>query len=621
VDHGKTALVLALTGQETDRLPEEKRRGLTIENGYAYLSLPDGQKAGLIDVPGHERFVRHMLAGSGAVDLALLVVAADDGIMPQTREHLDILKLLGVKRAVVALSKIDLAPDPEWLELVSSEIRALIQGVFANEPPIVPVSARTGTGILALKETLIQTLADFPSQTLGRAFRLSLDRIFTRSGFGTVVTGSLLGAPVKVGDPAIVYPSGLETRIRQIQNHSEVVSAAYPGQRVALNLANLKKEDLARGDVLATPQSLAPSLFLDAEIEILPGSPFSLKNGRPYQIHLAAREVRAKVILMTHNELTAGQADFAQLRFESEVVARRGDRLVIRNLAPAITIGGGQVLDPGPQKRRRQKPQTLSQYETLAQGTLRSRVELAVRERPGTFGTIKELALRSDLGSQALAEAQILAEKGQLWALTPAIFIHQTEYLSLTNRLKNLLNRYHQENPFKAGLSLEEIRSRLAPKAPNPALEGLFSLWASKKLVIREEGLMRLAAFEPKVDAEKNQYLELLAKTYQEMFWTPQATSAVLPASNPEAARRRQAALSTLIQKGQLERLDDLYHMAAVAYQKAFEEFKSLAQKGPVEPGPLRDQLKTSRKIAVALLESFEKKGWAIKAGSGRLPR
>ncbi|MDR1578348.1 MAG: selenocysteine-specific translation elongation factor [Deltaproteobacteria bacterium] len=621
VDHGKTALVFALTGVDTDRLAEEKRRGITIENGYAHLTLPDGRLIGVIDVPGHERFVRHMLAGSGGVDIALLVVAADDGIMPQTREHLDILKLLGVKRAVVALSKIDLAPDKEWIELVSAEIGSLLNGVFEVDPPIIPVSTRTGQGIENLRQTLFAAVEACPAKPVGRHFRLPLDRVFTRPGFGTVVAGTLLGGTVSLGDPALVYPAGQETRIRQIQTHSQVVETAYPGQRVALNLANLKKEDLNRGDVLATPGSLTPSLFLDAQIAIVPTSPFSLKNGRQAQIHLAAREVRAKVILMGTAELAAGQTDYAQLRLAEPVVARRGDRLVIRLSSPAITIGGGEVLDPAPQRRRRNKPETLKRYETLATGGLRSRVELAVRERPGAFATIKELILRSDLGSQALAEAKILADKGVLLALAPDIFIHVAEFTALTNRLQNLLARYHQENPFSPGLSLEEIRSRLAPRAPSNAMEGLFAIWVAKKLALREEGLMRLSSFEPQVDEAKNQYLELLAQSYESMAWSPLATSAVLPALTPESARNRKAAFASLIQSGRLERLNDLYHMAQKPYQKAFEEFKTLAQKGPVEPGPFRDRLQTSRKVAVALLENYEKKGWAIKSGAGRLPR
>ncbi|MDR0549420.1 MAG: selenocysteine-specific translation elongation factor, partial [Deltaproteobacteria bacterium] len=317
VDHGKTSLVLALTGVNADRLPEEKRRGLTIENGYAPLIDPNGETIGVIDVPGHERFVRRMVAGSGGVDVALLTVAADDGVMPQTREHLDILRLLGVSSAVVALTKIDLAPDQTWLELVTAQIQDLIAGVFPKEPPIIPVSVRTGEGIESLKEALFAAVKTCPAKPESRAFRLPIDRIITQPGVGLVVAGTLVGGPIKVGEAAVVYPLESPTKVRGLQSHSQPLEIAYPGQRVAVNLANLKKDDLKRGDALATPGSLNPSYIFDVRLEVLANSPMSLKNGRLAQIHLMAREFPAKVVLMRAEELTAGQSDYAQLRLKS----------------------------------------------------------------------------------------------------------------------------------------------------------------------------------------------------------------------------------------------------------------------------------------------------------------
>ncbi|MDR1870431.1 MAG: selenocysteine-specific translation elongation factor [Deltaproteobacteria bacterium] len=620
VDHGKTALVLALTGVDTDRLAEEKRRGITIENGFAHLALPDGHLAGIIDVPGHERFVRHMLAGSGGVDIALLVVAADDGLMPQTREHLDILKLLGVPWGIVALTKIDLTPDPEWLELVQEEIRSLVKGAFQNEPPIIPVSAKTGQGLDDLKKTLFKALAESPAKPSGRTFRLPVDRVFTRPGFGTVVTGTVLGGSISLGDSLTVYPLGLETKARGIQVHSQTVETAYPRQRAALNLANLKTTELKRGDVLAIPLSLSPSYMLDARLALLNSSPFTLKNGRVVQVHLAASQFPAKVILMSQEELTAGQSDYAQLRLKAPIAARRGDRLVIRLTSPAITVGGGEILDPAPQKRRRHKPEVLNQYKTLDEGALRQRVELAIKERPGSFTPFSELALRADLGPKALAEAHILADKGVIVAMTPEIFIHQAEATNLTQKLKALLSLYHRENPFSPGLSLEEIRSRLAPLAPAGALLSLIALWEKSGLIVREEGVLRLKSFEPKVDESKNQFIERLTQTYLAYGFTPLATSQVLPPQTPEETRSRKAALALLTRTGELYRLDDLYHVHKTSYEAAYAVFKELAVSGPVEPGPFRDKLKTSRKVAVALLESFESRALAKKAGAGRLP-
>jgi selenocysteine-specific elongation factor len=621
VDHGKTALVLALTGIDTDRLAEEKRRGITIENGFAHLTFPDGLVAGVIDVPGHERFVKHMLAGAGGIDLALLAVAADDGVMPQTREHLAILKMLNIKSAVVALTKADLAPDADWLDLVRQDILNLTQGAFDRDPEIVPVSVQTGQGLEELREALYRAVLLSPERKIGPSFRLPLDRIFTLPGFGTVVAGTLLGGRINLGDTAMVYPREQETRLRQVQVHSREVETAWPGQRVALNLAGLKKEELFRGDILASPGSLKPTFMLDAYLTLLPDSPFTLKNNRIVSLHLFAREIKAKVVLMNSDELTAGDSDYVQFRLTVPVVARRGDRLVIRLPSPAVTLGGGEILDPCPQKHRRRKPEVLNQFKTKDSGSLRQRVELAIRERPGTFSSISELALRSDLGPKAKEEANILAQKGAVIALSPEIFIHQTEIISLTRKVKNLLNLYHQNNPHSHGPSQEEIRRKLAPQAPQGAWEGLFLHWEKEKLIAREEGLMRLWAFLPRVDEEKNQYLNLLAKTYLDFGFVPQATSTVLTPHTPQEARSRQAAFSSLVRQDILVYLDDLYHIHKQHFAEAFNIFKGLALKGPVEPGPFRDALKTSRKVAVALLENFEKRAWTVKSGTGRLPK
>ena len=365
VDHGKTSLVLALTGVDADRLEDEKRRGITIVNGYAPFDLGGGERASIIDVPGHERFVRHMLAGSGAVDLSLLTVAADDGVMPQTIEHLHILRLLGVKRAVVAITKSDLSPDPEWLELVASEVRALVEGVFETTPPVIAGSVVTGEGIKELESALRAAALAVPAKELQGRFRLPVDRVFTMTGFGTVVTGSLLEGTATAGQAALVYPSGLEAKIRQVQVHSQPVEKAWPGQRSALNLSNLRKEDLARGDVLATPGTLIPSMMLDASVLALPREffqkPSDLKTGKVIKVHLAAREVVAKLALIEGARLAPGQKAFAQLRLTEPVVARKGDRFVIRQPSPPLTLGGGEIIDAVPLKRR-PRPETTAVF-------------------------------------------------------------------------------------------------------------------------------------------------------------------------------------------------------------------------------------------------------------------
>ncbi|MDR2945830.1 MAG: selenocysteine-specific translation elongation factor [Candidatus Adiutrix sp.] len=619
VDHGKTSLVRALTGIDTDRLAEEKKRGITIENGFAHLDLPDGGRAGIVDVPGHEHFIKNMLAGSGGIDVALLVIAADDGVMPQTREHLDILRLLDIQSGLVALTKRDLA-DADWAALMREEIAATVAGTFLESAPIVEVSAHSGQGLEELRGQLIRLIESRPSRDDGKMFRLPIDRVFTLTGFGTVVTGTLMEGRLAPGDAALVYPDLLPAKIRSLQVHSQSVEAAYPGQRVAVNLANLKKEELGRGDVLATEGSLRPTMMLDVRLSVLEASPHPVKSGSLVHLYLGAKELLAKAVLMDEAELGAGTSGYAQLRLMEPVTAKKGDRFVIRFYSPMTTIGGGVVLDGAPLKRRRHKPEILQQFETKDVGSHLQRVELAVIERPGTFPSLEELISRADLDrARARNDAHTLAERGFLTSLTRDVFIHKTELDRLKRRLGGLLADWHRANPYSPGMSLEEARSRMAPQAGQAVSEALFSLLEDEKMVKREGGDIRLASFEPQVNEAENELIAKLEQLYQSFGLAPPATSAVEPADTPAAQRRRKAAFAALLRQGTLVRLDDLYHLHQSHYQKALHIFKDLAANGAiVELGQYRDALSSSRKLAVALLENFDQLGISEKSGLGR---
>ena len=364
IDHGKTSLIKALTGVNTDRLKEEKIRGITIELGFASLTLPSGQRIGIVDVPGHERFVRHMLAGASGMDLVALIIAADEGVMPQTREHLEICQLLNVKRGLVVLTKIDMVEE-EWLELVEEDVRNFLAGTFLDGAPIIRFSALTGQGKTALLETLGKLCADIQPKPVTGIFRLPVDRVFTIKGFGTVVTGTAISGRVRVGDLVEVYPPQFKARVRNIQVHDENVEEALAGSRTAINLQGIDKLDLERGMVVATPEALLASQRLDARLDILPSAIRPLKNRREVRLHTGTSEELATVILLSQDELPPGESGLVQFRLSAPLAVKPFDRFVIRNVSPALTIGGGHFLHISPPKHRRLQEGVIKDLEFL----------------------------------------------------------------------------------------------------------------------------------------------------------------------------------------------------------------------------------------------------------------
>ena len=358
VDHGKTLLVKALTGIDTDRLTEEKKRGITIELGFAHLDFDDGSQAGIVDVPGHEKFIKNMLAGAGGIDLAMLVVAADEGFMPQTVEHLGILSLLGIRDGLVVLTKCDMV-DPEWVEMVREDVKAQTAGTFLEGKPVHAVSARTGEGLPELKKNLRELVRQASEKNLRIPFRLPIDRVFSVEGFGTVVTGTLIEGALAVGDMAEVLPTGFQARVRNLQVHGKDVPAAYAGQRVAVNLAGTKKSDLARGDTIAKPGSVRKSLMLDVKLQNLKNSQRTILSGSQLHLYHGSSVRLCKVVLLDRDALQPGESCFAQLRMTEDLAAKCGDRFVVRFYSPLETIGGGIVLDDCPVRHRRGDQRTL----------------------------------------------------------------------------------------------------------------------------------------------------------------------------------------------------------------------------------------------------------------------
>ena len=370
VDHGKTQLIRALSGIDTDRLEEEKKRGITIELGFAHIPNDEGYNIGVIDVPGHEKFIKNMLAGIGGIDFVLFVVAADEGIMPQTKEHFEILQALGIDDGIVAVTKTDMV-DEEWLEMLISEVEGFVKGSFLEGKPIVPVSSKTGDNIQVLKEELI---AKCDRKTKRREekelFRLPVDRVFSMSGFGTVVTGTLVDGTVKTGDQVFVQPQGILVKIRGIQTYGKETDTAIAGQRTAINISNIKKEDIERGDVLAAKDSVSVTNMLDVKLKVFSSSDRIIFNNSRVHLYSGAKEVLCKVVLLDRDSLAAGEETYAQLRLEEPMALRRKDKFIIRFYSPIITVGGGEIIDVMPDKHKRNKENILKNLDVLSTGSV-----------------------------------------------------------------------------------------------------------------------------------------------------------------------------------------------------------------------------------------------------------
>ena len=617
VDHGKTCLIRALTGIDTDRLKEEKKRGITIELGFAWMDFPKGERVGIVDVPGHEKFVKNMLAGVAGMDMVMLVVAADEGIMPQTVEHLDILSILGVRCGVVVITKTD-AADPELTELVEEDVRELVKGTFLEDAPVVPVSVYKNQGIDRLRDTLYQLYRDLPEHKETRAFRLPVDRVFTLKGFGTVVTGTLFGGRIKKEQEAYLYPENTSVKIRSIQVHETNVEEAHAGQRVALNLPDRKKQEIRRGDVVALKNSMYPTMMADVSLTVLRHTQRSVKNGSRVHVYHGTRELLGKVILLDRDELKAGETCYAQLRLEEETVLEKGERFVIRFYSPAETIGGGTVLDICPRKHKRNDQKVLEACRIKESGTREEMLELSAWEHWGSFFTLEELAGRSTLDKSGLKHtAEKLAERKILVRLNENLYIHRQEMDFYRKRAETVLDEFHKANPLKEGMGIEELRSRMKI-AEGKLADDILAVLKAEKVIKEEHGLISKKRFRVVLKEDEDAMVKEILNHYLDEGFAPLATEIYLKEHRNQ--KKFPAVFTSLLNKKALIRLDVQYCVHRDYYEKAKTAFREMAEKKPeVALGEYRDYLGCSRKVAVALLEHFDKNGFTRKTEGGRV--
>lgn len=614
VDHGKTALIKALTGIETDRIKEEKKRGITIELGFAYLDLPDGEKAGIIDVPGHEKFVKNMLAGAGGIDLALLVVAADEGFMPQTREHLGILSLLNISEGIIVVTKKDMV-DEDWLEIVCDEVRQEVQGTFLENAQIIPVSSYTGEGIEQLRQAIF-TMIDQKTQikNLDVPFRIPVDRIFSVEGFGTVITGTLIEGTMKVGDPVTVYPSRIESRIRNLQVHSQDVQEAYAGQRVAVNLAGLKKTDLNKGDVIAVPDSMHTTMMIDIHLTVLKDCDREIRNATRLHLYHGARDILCKIVLLDRDSVGAGESCYAQLRLEEEIAVKTGDRFVLRFYSPVETIGGGVILDPNPFKHKRNDAAVLESLKLKEGGSDREKISAALRDYSARFETLDFLQIQTGIPKEQF-DQQInkLIKDKVAFRVSDNVVIH-TDYL---NRLKDsavkLLESYHKENPLREGMKKDEFRNKLIKYEDISVVDKITDSLVNRKVLKYVNNCVALADFE--VQQDNNQ--QEIENAFLQGGFSPESPDQIA-ARFPKVKNFKQV-LESLVNTGKLVRVEEKILLHADYYNKALTLAKEhVDQNGQITLAEMRDLMGASRKFAVAVLEYWDKRGITKKVGDAR---
>lgn len=614
VDHGKTALIKALTGIETDRIKEEKKRGITIELGFAYLDLPDGEKAGIIDVPGHEKFVKNMLAGAGGIDLALLVVAADEGFMPQTREHLGILSLLNISEGIIVVTKKDMV-DEDWLEIVCDEVRQEVQGTFLENAQIIPVSSYTGEGIEQLRQAIF-TMIDQKTQikNMDVPFRIPVDRIFSVEGFGTVITGTLIEGTMKVGDPVTVYPSRIESRIRNLQVHSQDVQEAYAGQRVAVNLAGLKKTDLNKGDVIAVPDSMHTTMMIDIHLTVLKDCDREIRNATRLHLYHGARDILCKIVLLDRDSVGAGESCYAQLRLEEEIAVKTGDRFVLRFYSPVETIGGGVILDSNPFKHKRNDAVVLESLKLKEGGSDREKISAALRDYSARFETLDFLQIQTGIPKEQF-EQQInkLIKDKVAFRVSDNVVIH-TDYL---NRLKDsavkLLESYHKENPLREGMKKDEFRNKLIKYEDISVVDKITDSLVNRKVLKYVNNCVALADFE--VQQDNNQ--QEIENAFLQGGFSPESPDQIA-ARFPKVKNFKQV-LESLVNTGKLVRVEEKILLHADYYNKALTLAKEhVDQNGQITLAEMRDLMGASRKFAVAVLEYWDKRGITKKVGDAR---
>ncbi len=623
IDHGKTSLIRRVTGTNTDRLKEEQQRGITIELGFASLALPDGAQVGIVDVPGHEKFVKNMVAGASGIDLVAMVIAADEGVMPQTVEHLEICSLLGIRHGMVVLTKIDMV-DEEWLELVQEDIAEFLEGTFLEDSPMVAVSSATGEGIDDFLKALAEAADQAPERSPINIFRLPVDRVFTMRGFGTVITGTLASGQVRVGDTIMIYPSKVTSKVRGVQVHNAGVEEARHGMRTAINFQGLDKAAVQRGDTVSTPDALVPSYMVDVTVHYLKSNKKPIKNRTRVRFHSGTSEILGNLILLESDDLPPGETAIAQLRLDTPVTLVRDDRFVLRSYSPVRTIAGGRVLDPAPAKHKRLRPDVVDGLRGLLDAEPAAIISHHVGGagyRGVSFSELKVVANLSDKPLNGVLQG-LLTDRAIIQTdKENRIFIHRNTFEKLKSEIRDLLETYHRNNPLKIGMSKEEIKSKLPPvlgvKLFNMVLQGM----AREGEIVQEDRTVRSASHAVSLGIDQEAVKEKILTAYREGGLRPPYFKELQRELDLDGGRSRDV-LDMLVEEGKLVKAKENLFFDAGAIQELRQRLAAyFAEHTDLSAPDFKEMTGVSRKYLIPLLEYFDAQNVTIRVGDVRKMR
>ena len=613
IDHGKTTLIKALTGVNTDRLGEEQKRGISIELGFSHFDLSEEERIGIIDVPGHEKFLKNMLAGVAGMDMVMLIVSADEGVMPQTREHLDILDMIGQKKGMVVITKIDNV-DEDFLMLVEDDIRESIQGTFLEDAPFVMVDSLSKKGFDHLIETIKILAEEVEGRNENAPARMFIDRLFTVKGFGSVVTGTLVEGTINIDDEMLLYPDETRVKVRGIQVHGQQASTAYAGQRVAINVAGIDKEKIERGDTLAAPGTMTPTMMIDCKVKILPEASKDVEHWDRIRLYHGAREILGRIVPLEGKTIARGQESYAQIRLEENFACKAGDRIILRAYSPMETIGGGMILDANPSKHSHADDSMIESFRVKEAGEPKDIVESYLMQAKD-FVDHKEIIEKLSVSEKELVEIKNnLQEEGKILAMGNHL-IHMKNMENLADKAVQLLDSYHEQNSLKKGISREEFKSRMKISLRTKDYDMLIEELTKMKPIVEDKAILKKADFEitysPEQEKIKTDILDRLKKEGLE-------PSLVKDYIDTPA---KQTVMDGLMEQDLIVRVSDELIYDKKTIEKLTEEVKEiLKSQNEISMNDIRDRYNLSRKFSIALLEYYDRIKITRRVGDKRLP-